>query len=67
MRSFVIALIILIVGAHILMWTSDMPRSLAFKLTALNAAGWAVVLLPAWAVSKWAKVHAQTPKNDEEA
>ena len=31
-----------------------MPRDLALKLTLINAAGWAVVLLPAWGVAKWA-------------
>ncbi len=66
MRTFVIVLITLIVGAHIAMWTSDMPRSLALKLTALNAAGWAVVLLPAWAVSKWAKLHRRNIRSSSE-
>ena len=66
MRTFVIFLIMLIVGAHIAMWTSDMPQSLAFKLTVLNAAGWAVVLLPAWAVSKWAKLHTRKRRSSAE-
>ncbi|MDX8352756.1 phenylalanyl-tRNA synthetase subunit beta [Cognatiyoonia sp. IB215182] len=57
MRLYVILLLILIIGAHIAMWTSDMPRDLALKLTLINAAGWAVILLPAWAVSKWAAAH----------
>jgi hypothetical protein len=48
---------VLIVGAHIAMWTSDMPRDLALRLTLINAAGWAVILIPAWLVSKWAAAH----------
>jgi len=58
MRIYVIFLIILIVGAHIAMWTSDMPRDLALRLTVINAAGWAVILIPVWLVSKWAQAHA---------
>ena len=54
MRIYIICLITLIVGAHIAMWTSDMPRDLALRLTLINAAGWAIILLPAWGVAKWA-------------
>ncbi len=57
MRLFIICLITLIVGAHIAMWTSDMPRDLALKLTLINATGWAVILIPVWLVGKWAKAH----------
>jgi hypothetical protein len=57
MRIYVICLITVIVGAHVAMWTSDMPRDLAWRLTVINAAGWAVILIPAWAVSKWAAAH----------
>lgn len=57
MRLSILLLLILVVGAHIAMWTSDMPRDIALKLTLINAAGWAVILLPAWAVSKWAAAH----------
>ncbi len=57
MRLYVIGLISLIIIGHIAMWTSDMPRDLALRLTLINAAGWAVILLPAWAVSKWAAAH----------
>ena len=46
---------ILVVGGHIAMWLSDMPRDLALRLTLLNAAGWAAVILPAFAVSRWLK------------
>lgn len=43
-----------IVGAHVALWASDMPGEAKWRLTALNAAGWAVVLLgPAWLTSRW--------------
>jgi len=48
-------LLTLIIGGHIAMWTSDMPKDLALKLTLINAAGWAVILLPAYGVARWAK------------
>ena len=57
MRLYVTLLILVIVGGHIAMWTSDMPRDLALRLTLINAAGWAVILIPAWLVSKWASAH----------
>lgn len=57
MRFGITFLILIIIGAHVAMWTSDMPRDLALKLTLINAAGWAVVLVPAWAVGKWAAAH----------
>ena len=57
MRFYVTLLIFVIVGAHIAMWTSDMPRDLALRLTLINAAGWAVILIPVWLVSKWAAAH----------
>jgi hypothetical protein len=57
MRIWIACLLILIALAHIALWTSDMPRDIALRLTLINAAGWAVILLPAWAVSKWAAAH----------
>ena len=57
MRLYVILLLILIIGAHIAMWMSDMPRDLALRLTLINAAGWAVILIPVWLVGKWAAAH----------
>jgi hypothetical protein len=57
MRLWIACLLVLITFAHIAMWTSDMPRDLALRLTLINAAGWAVILLPAWAVRKWAAAH----------
>lgn len=55
-RTAITLLLLLIIGGHIAMWTSDMPRELALKLTLINAAGWAVVLLPAYGVARWAAI-----------
>ena len=57
MRFYIIGLISLIVLAHIAMWTSDMPRDLALRLTLINAAGWGIILIPVWLVGKWAAAH----------
>lgn len=55
MRRFaVIALLALIVIAHIGLWADDtIPTEAKRRLTTLNALGWAVILLPAWGVSLW--------------
>ena len=58
-RLWLIILLTFIIGGHIAMWTSDMPRDLALRLTLINAAGWAVILIPAWLVTKWAAAHQQ--------
>ena len=34
-----------------------MPREAKIRLTLINALGWSVVLLPAWAVGKWLETH----------
>ena len=60
-RIWLIILAIFIIGGHIAMWTSDMPRDLALRLTLINAAGWAVILIPVWMVSKWAAAHQKDP------
>jgi hypothetical protein len=47
-------LLTLIVLAHIGLWRSDrVPDEVKLRLTLINAAGWAIVLLPAWGVSLW--------------
>lgn len=49
-------LIIVIVVAHIGLWRDpDIPLAAKQKLTALNALGWAVIILPAIGVSYWLK------------
>ncbi|MEL6682728.1 MAG: phenylalanyl-tRNA synthetase subunit beta [Pseudomonadota bacterium] len=57
MKAWITVLLLIFFGAHIALWTSDMPRDVALKLTGLNAAAWAVILVPAWAVGKWAAAH----------
>ena len=39
MRLYIIALITFIILAHVAMWSSNMPRDFALKLTLINAAG----------------------------
>ena len=55
-RTTVAALVLLIVVAHIGLWRDpEIPVETKRRLTTLNAMGWAVVLIPAWAVSQWLK------------
>ena len=50
----------LVVAAHVALWRSpDWPTDLKLRLTVLNAIGWAVVILPAFAVARWARAHGQ--------
>ncbi|MEM1233051.1 MAG: phenylalanyl-tRNA synthetase subunit beta [Pseudomonadota bacterium] len=42
-------------GGHILLWSSDAPPDYKRRLTLLNAASWAVIILPAIGVSLWLK------------
>jgi hypothetical protein len=62
MRLYLIALITVIILAHIAMWSSDMPRDLALKLTLINASGWGVILGGAWLVGRWAAAHTRRDK-----
>ena len=56
LRAMVAALLTLIIVAHIGLWRDpDIPLEAKQRLTLLNAAGWAVILIPAWAVSQWLK------------
>ncbi|SHI75184.1 hypothetical protein SAMN04488012_102473 [Palleronia salina] len=55
---FVVVTAALVIGGHAGLWLSDRyPDDLKLKLTILNAIGWAVILLPALAVSRWAAQH----------
>ncbi|WP_296416963.1 phenylalanyl-tRNA synthetase subunit beta [Pseudooctadecabacter sp.] len=50
------ALVTLIVVAHIGLWRDpDIPLEAKRRLTALNALGWAVIILPVFAVNQWLK------------
>ncbi|MGR3541485.1 MAG: phenylalanyl-tRNA synthetase subunit beta [Hasllibacter sp.] len=52
-RAAILALLALVTVAHGFLWASDMPAAVKWRLTALNAAGWAVVLGPVWLVGRW--------------
>lgn len=62
-KLLLIVLVTLIVVAHIGLWRDPtIPLAAKQKLTALNALGWAVIILPAIGVSYWLK--AKTRKTD---
>ncbi|WP_375279974.1 phenylalanyl-tRNA synthetase subunit beta [Pseudooctadecabacter sp.] len=49
-------LVTLIVVAHIGLWRDpDIPLEAKRRLTGLNALGWAVIILPVFAVNQWLK------------
>lgn len=54
-RIAFIALLSVIVLAHIAMWRSEMPRDVALRFTIINAVGWSIVLLPILLVNRWLK------------
>jgi len=57
-------MVALVVGGHVALWMSDrMPAEEKLRLTLMNAAIWAVVLLPAFGVAKWAEQHKARPRD----
>ncbi len=57
-RIAVLVLLVLIVLAHVALWRSDrMETGMKLALTLINTVGWAVVLIPAWAVGRWLDAH----------
>lgn len=42
-----------VVGGHIGLWLSDAPEAFKWRLTIINATGWAVVIVPAIGVRFW--------------
>ena len=55
-RWGLLALLTLIVGAHVALWISDsMTRAEKLNLTLTNALIWAVLLIPAIGVNFWVK------------
>lgn len=63
-KLLLFCLITLIVVAHIGLWRDpDIPLEAKRRLTMLNALGWAVIILPVFAVNQWLK--AKTAKPDE--
>ncbi|SPJ23533.1 phenylalanyl-tRNA synthetase subunit beta [Palleronia abyssalis] len=51
---FILFTACLVIAGHVGLWRSDAPDELKMKLTVLNALGWAIVILPAFAVARWA-------------
>ncbi|MEM9437808.1 MAG: phenylalanyl-tRNA synthetase subunit beta [Pseudomonadota bacterium] len=47
--------VVFVVVGHVGLWLSDAPFEMKRRLTLLNAAGWAAVILPAVGVSFWLK------------
>lgn len=57
-RIGLIVLLGFILGGHALLWASpNVPTDAKLRLTLINALGWGVVLIPAWAVGKWLETH----------
>ena len=56
LKLFLLALVTLIVVAHIGLWRDpDIPLEAKRRLTTLNALGWVVIILPVFAVNQWLK------------
>jgi hypothetical protein len=61
-RIGLIVLLAILIVAHVGLWSSDrMPAEVKLRLTVINALGWAIVLLPAFAVGKWLDAHRNRP------
>lgn len=52
-RVSVLALICLIVVAHIFLWRSDMELEQKITFTALNTIAWTIVLAPVFLIDRW--------------
>ena len=52
-RALVLALVTLIVIAHVFLWRSGMPTPAKITFTILNAIGWTIVLAPILLIDKW--------------
>jgi dolichyl-phosphate-mannose--protein O-mannosyl transferase len=49
----VLALVTLIVIAHVFLWLSDMPTGQKLMWTALNTVAWTIILAPVFLVDRW--------------
>ena len=49
----VLALVALIVTAHVFLWRSDMPTGQKAMWTALNTLAWTIILAPVFLVERW--------------
>ena len=60
-------LVSVIVAGHVALWLSDQPFDTKLRLTLINAAVWAVILLPAVGVMLWLRTHQRlnAPKDQD--
>lgn len=49
----VLAMVTLIVVAHIFLWRSDMDAGLKLTFTVINAIAWTIVLAPILLIDRW--------------
>jgi len=49
----VLALVTLIVIAHVFLWRSDMPTGQKLTWTLLNTLAWTIILAPVFLVERW--------------
>lgn len=60
------AMIAAIVVAHVFLWRSGMETNMKLLFTAINGAGWAIVLGPIFLVNRWlAAVEQENAKRDD--
>lgn len=50
-------LVSVIIAGHVALWASDQSFDAKLRLTLINAAIWAVILLPAVGVMLWLRTH----------
>jgi hypothetical protein len=49
----VLAMVALIVVAHVFLWRSDMPTGEKLMWTAFNTVAWTIILAPIFLVDRW--------------
>lgn len=52
-KLLVLAMVTLIVIAHIFLWRSDMDAGLKLTFTVANAIAWAIVFVPILFIDRW--------------
>lgn len=67
MRKYlVIALVILIVIAHIFLWRSDMETGAKLTFTVINAAAWTIILAPILLIDRWLEAVKRRNRSDHD-
>ncbi|WP_299620584.1 phenylalanyl-tRNA synthetase subunit beta [uncultured Tateyamaria sp.] len=65
-KYIVVAMIVLIVIAHIFLWRSSMDPALKLTFTVINATAWTIILGPVFFVDRWMKAtRAKNAENNE--